>query len=229
MSAATLGIAVLVAVGPAALAQGAGGSEGGGIAEELRRIREQMTDIARANDALVWISIAVSAASILAMGLITLYLIRRQLAHMDKDARIKRRPILSCSKFENGMVYNMQKTDMGDALTIRLVNVGHIAALSIKYTIKTIKGNGVNPLDTEPCSIGSLAPNAHTEMPVMLFKKDHEFGRDGTHTLHVDLKYETIEKELLSVRLTVAYNNGQVGIMEEHGRKARLSSGKSPS
>ena len=207
----------MIAAVPEALAQDVDGPGGGEIAEELRRMGDQMGAIARGNENLYWISIGIGVASVGAVGGVTLYLIRRQLGHMDRDAEVRRRPILSQSKLENGKMYNMQKTDQGDVLTIRLVNVGHIAALSIKYTIKTTGGDGANPLDTKPVSIGSLAPNAHTELPVMLFQKGHEFGQDGSHVLRVVLRYESIEKKRLTTTMTIAYDNDQVGIREEHG------------
>ena len=212
-----LGVIAMIAAVPEALAQDVDGPGGGEIAEELRRMGDQMGAIARGNENLYWISIGIGVASVGAVGGVTLYLIRRQLGHMDRDAEVRRRPILSQSKLENGKMYNMQKTDQGDVLTIRLVNVGHIAALSIKYTIKTTGGDGANPLDTKPVSIGSLAPNAHTELPVMLFQKGHEFGQDGSHVLRVVLRYESIEKKRLTTTMTIAYDNDQVGIREEHG------------
>jgi len=217
MRAAVLGVIAMIAAVPEALAQDVDGPGGGEIAEELRRMGDQMGAIARGNESLYWISIGIGVASVGAVGGVTLYLIRRQLGHMDRDAEVRRRPILSHSKLENGNMYNMQKTDQGDVLTIRLVNVGHIAALSIKYTIKTTGGDGANPLDTKPVSIGSLAPNAHTELPVMLFQKGHEFGQDGYHVLRVVLRYESIEKKRLTTTMTIAYDNDQVGIREEHG------------
>lgn len=217
MRAAVLGVIAMIAAVPEALAQDVDGPGGGEIAEELRRMGDQMGAIARGNENLYWISIGIGVASVGAVGGVTLYLIRRQLGHMDRDAEVRRRPILSQSKLENGKMYNMQKTDQGDVLTIRLVNVGHIAALSIKYTIKTTGGDGANPLDTKPVSIGSLAPNAHTELPVMLFQKGHEFGQDGSHVLRVVLRYESIEKKRLTTTMTIAYDNDQVGIREEHG------------
>ncbi|MDD9808339.1 MAG: hypothetical protein OXU25_00710 [Thaumarchaeota archaeon] len=217
MRAAVLGVIAMIAAVPEALAQDVDGPGGGEIAEELRRMGDQMGAIARGNENLYWISIGIGVASVGAVGGVTLYLIRRQLGHMDRDAEVRRRPILSQSKLENGKMYNMQKTDQGDVLTIRLVNVGHIAALSIKYDIKTTGGDGANPLDTKPVSIGSLAPNAHTELPVMLFQKGHEFGQDGSHVLRVVLRYESIEKKRLTTTMTIAYDNDQVGIREEHG------------
>lgn len=218
MSVATLGIAALIAVGPAALAQGTGMPEGDGVAEELRRIREQMEGIARANDALIWISIGVSAASIIAMGLITVYLIKRQLAHMDKDAELKRRPILSWSKFEDGRLYSVRKADDASVLKIKLVNAGHIAALSITCTIKPVKDGRQIQQGEEGGPIGSLAPNAHTEIPVMIFDAGHKFGQDrAQRQVDVDIRYRTIEKQDLWTKLEVTYHDGRLGIKESHG------------
>jgi len=209
-------VVFLIAVGPAALAQGDDEPEGKKISEELRRIGDQMEAVARASGDLYWISIGASVASIGVMGCITLYLIRRQLGHMDRDAEVRRRPILSWSKFENGKMYNIHSTDKGMAITIRLVNAGHIAALSVRYAIKTIKGDDVSPLGATTGVVGTLAPNAHTEIPVMVFKKGCEPAQGGAHLLHVDLEYETIEKKHLETKLKISYDNGQMGMAEEH-------------
>ncbi|MDD9808202.1 MAG: hypothetical protein OXU25_00015 [Thaumarchaeota archaeon] len=218
MSAVTLGIAVLAAMGPVALAQGADEPEGGQMAEELRQIREQMGDIARSNDALVWISIGVSAASILAMGLITVYLIKRQLEHMDKDARIKRRPILSWTKFADGSLYKISNVGGAPVLKIRLINVGHIAALGIACEMRPTNGGMPYTQNTEGGLIGSLAPNAHTEIPVMLFGKGGIPGRDAPPSqVDVHITYRTIENQALELDLRITYHNGVVGITESHG------------
>lgn len=217
MSTSTLSIAALIAVGPAALAQDAGVPEGDGVTEELQGIREQMESIARANDALIWISIGVSAASIIAMGLITVYLIRRQLAHMDKDAELKRRPILSWTKFEDGRLYSKQEKDDASVLKIRLVNAGHIAALSITCATRSVQGDRKFP-QGEGGFIGSLAPNAHTEIPVMMFEAGYEFEQDGIQRqVEAHIGYRTIEGQDLWLKLEITYLDGRLGIIESHG------------
>jgi len=237
MRVATLGIVSLFAVCPMALAQGDNGLEGRKMAEELQRIGERLEelqrigerleelqrigerleDISESNENLYWSSIGISAISIVAVGGITVYLINRQLKHMDKDAKIKRRPILSWSKFEDGRMYNVKKLVDSAALTIRLVNVGHIAALSITGSTKPTKTNRPDMQYMEPGLIGSLAPNAHTEIPVMLFDKNHKFEKDGIHQhVDVEIKYMDIEGNNLKLSLSITYNDGSVDIKESH-------------
>ncbi|MDD9842816.1 MAG: hypothetical protein OXU85_02835 [Thaumarchaeota archaeon] len=189
--AAALAVALVAAHAPqAAYAQGGGGMEGDGVAEELRQIRAQMEEANRRSEALFWESIAVGAAVAIAVAASSVWYLRKQANLLASDMRERLRPALARTR----CTVKTRETSGGGPRTRHIVyeitNVGAVAAVGVNGRIRHGAGAGSGSMRNAHATdwaIGALAPNVSS---VAIIAIDPEGNQDAAEPFWFEVEIE---------------------------------------
>ncbi|MDD9808842.1 MAG: hypothetical protein OXU25_03280, partial [Thaumarchaeota archaeon] len=189
--AAALVAALVAAHAPqAAYAQGGGGMEGDGVAEELRQIRAQMEEANRRSEALFWESIAVGAAVAIAVAASSVWYLRKQANLLASDMRERLRPALTRTRCT---VETMEASGGGPGtrhIVYEITNVGAVAAVGVNGRIRHGAGAGSGSMrnaNVTYWAIGALAPNVSS---IAIMEIDPEGNQDAAEPFWFEVEIE---------------------------------------
>ncbi len=195
-----------------AIAQSDEADAGGRIAEEVRRLGDQVEKANRHSESLFKLSLYIGAGialvAIAGTAINTMYL-HRHFSILEKDAKERLRPVLVWTAFEK-KITDKYRGIPGDNIAIQIVNAGHVVAIRITSVTRYGMGRDFESgkARNQTCDLGALPPNEFIVIPVRISPEQRTEIQESEETFRVeiDLEYYDVGDKKFTNKIVGVYD-----------------------